>query len=46
MLTDHQLARYERQILFAPLGREGQERLLAGRVAIAGCGAIANRIRL
>lgn len=40
MLTDHQLARYERQILFAPLGREGQERLLAGRVAIAGCGAI------
>lgn len=31
--------RYSRQVLFAPLGREGQERLRAGRVAVAGCGA-------
>jgi molybdopterin-synthase adenylyltransferase len=40
MLTPHQQARYERQMLFGPLGREGQERLLSGRVAICGLGAI------
>jgi adenylyltransferase/sulfurtransferase len=33
-------ARYSRQILFAGLGEAGQERLLAARVAIAGCGAL------
>lgn len=32
--------RYSRQMLFPPLGREGQERLLAGRVAIIGLGAL------
>jgi len=31
--------RYSRQVLFAPLGAEGQEKLLASRVAIVGCGA-------
>src|SRR5881394_2076027 len=31
--------RYSRQVLFAPLGEQGQERLLASRVAIVGCGA-------
>jgi len=31
--------RYSRQVLFAPLGAEGQERLLASKVAIVGCGA-------
>jgi molybdopterin/thiamine biosynthesis adenylyltransferase len=31
--------RYSRQVLFAPVGAEGQERLLASRVAIVGCGA-------
>src|SRR6478672_3831827 len=31
--------RYSRQVLFAPLGAEGQERLLASKVAILGCGA-------
>ena len=31
--------RYSRQILFAPLGAEGQKRLLASRVGIVGCGA-------
>ena len=31
--------RYSRQILFPPIGAEGQKRLAAGRVAIVGCGA-------
>ncbi len=31
--------RYSRQILFQPLGAEGQKRLAAARVAIVGCGA-------
>jgi adenylyltransferase/sulfurtransferase len=31
--------RYSRQVLFAPLGEAGQEKLLASRVAIVGCGA-------
>jgi len=31
--------RYSRQVLFAPLGAEGQEKLLASRVAVIGCGA-------
>jgi molybdopterin-synthase adenylyltransferase len=32
--------RYSRQILFAPIGREGQERLARARVVIVGCGAL------
>jgi adenylyltransferase/sulfurtransferase len=32
--------RYSRQILFSPLGEEGQERLLAARAVIVGCGAL------
>ena len=31
--------RYSRQILFPPVGPEGQQRLAAARVAIVGCGA-------
>ena len=31
--------RYSRQILFQPVGPEGQQRLAAARVAIIGCGA-------
>ncbi len=31
--------RYSRQVLFAPIGAEGQKRLAAARVAIVGCGA-------
>ena len=34
------LARYSRQILFAPLGEEGQRRLLESRVVLIGCGAL------
>ena len=38
---DHSLQeKYSRQILFAGIGPEGQERLLASRAAIVGCGAI------
>src|SRR6202163_2018210 len=31
--------RYSRQVLFPPIGRDGQARLAQGRVAIVGCGA-------
>ncbi|MBX5449270.1 ThiF family adenylyltransferase [Thermogemmatispora sp.] len=32
--------RYSRQILFAPIGRQGQERLQTASVGIVGCGAL------
>ena len=32
--------RYSRQILFAEIGREGQQKLLDARVLIVGCGAL------
>src|SRR3954447_10216798 len=32
--------RYSRQILFNEIGRAGQERLLASRVLLVGCGAL------
>jgi molybdopterin-synthase adenylyltransferase len=32
--------RYSRQILFREIGREGQEKLLASRVLLVGCGAL------
>jgi len=35
-----QYERYSRQILFAPLGEEGQERLLESRAVVVGCGAL------
>ena len=31
--------RYSRQVLFAPIGAEGQKKLAASRIAIVGCGA-------
>ena len=31
--------RYSRQVLFAPIGERGQERLAASHVAVVGCGA-------
>jgi adenylyltransferase/sulfurtransferase len=34
------LERYSRQMRFAPLGEEGQQRLSTSRVAICGCGAL------
>jgi adenylyltransferase/sulfurtransferase len=38
-MNEHQRERYARQTLFAPFGVTGQERLLAARVVIIGCGA-------
>jgi molybdopterin/thiamine biosynthesis adenylyltransferase len=38
-MNEHQRERYLRQTIFAPFGVAGQERLLAGRVVIIGCGA-------
>jgi molybdopterin/thiamine biosynthesis adenylyltransferase len=35
-----ELERYSRQTLFKPIGKEGQQRLLASSVAILGCGAL------
>jgi molybdopterin/thiamine biosynthesis adenylyltransferase len=32
--------RYARQVLFEPIGRDGQKRLAGSRVAIVGCGAL------
>jgi molybdopterin/thiamine biosynthesis adenylyltransferase len=32
--------KYSRQLLFAPLGEQGQERLLASSAVVVGCGAI------
>jgi len=39
-VNDSLQEKYSRQILFAGIGPEGQERLLASRAAIIGCGAI------
>src|SRR3989442_8668481 len=33
-------ARYSRQVLFEEIGRDGQARLMASRVALVGCGAL------
>ena len=32
--------KYSRQILFRPIGREGQEKIAGGKVVIIGCGAL------
>jgi adenylyltransferase/sulfurtransferase len=39
-MTSRERERYSRQILFHGLGEEGQEKLLASRAAIVGCGAL------
>jgi adenylyltransferase/sulfurtransferase len=39
-MTPDDLERYSRQIRFAGLGREGQQRLLSSKVAVIGCGAL------
>lgn len=38
--SNEQLDRYRRQVRFAPLGEQGQRRLLASRVLVCGCGAL------
>lgn len=37
---DNPLTRYARQMRYAPIGEQGQQRLLAARVLICGCGAL------
>ncbi|HUI75974.1 MAG TPA: ThiF family adenylyltransferase [Candidatus Acidoferrum sp.] len=39
-MVDSWKQRYSRQVLFAGIGEEGQQRLLRSRAAIVGCGAI------
>ena len=39
-MTAAERERYARQILFAPIGEEGQQRLLDAHAAIVGCGAL------
>jgi adenylyltransferase/sulfurtransferase len=36
--------RYVRQIRYAPLGRDGQERLAAAGVLVCGCGALGSML--
>jgi adenylyltransferase/sulfurtransferase len=39
-VTSEDREKYSRQVLFQPLGEAGQERLLAARAVVAGCGAL------
>ena len=39
-MTSEERERYSRQILFAGIGEQGQERLLGAHAAIVGCGAL------
>ena len=39
-VNDSLQEKYSRQMLFAGIGPEGQQQLLASRAAIVGCGAI------
>jgi adenylyltransferase/sulfurtransferase len=36
--------RYSRQILFAPIGREGQQKLASAKVSVVGCGATGSAV--
>lgn len=37
---ENRASRYARQVLFSPIGKEGQAKLAAARVLIVGCGAL------
>ncbi|MBN2582644.1 MAG: ThiF family adenylyltransferase [Planctomycetes bacterium] len=43
-LSGESADRYSRQLRFAGLGAEGQQRLMAARVAVIGCGALGSTI--
>ena len=45
-MTSQDPERYSRQTRFAPLGAEGQARLVAGRVAVVGCGALGSVVAM
>jgi len=38
------LSRYSRQVLYAPVGEQGQRRLAASRVLLVGCGALGTHL--
>jgi molybdopterin-synthase adenylyltransferase len=42
--NDNSLDRYHRQIIYPPIGKQGQQRLLASRALICGCGALGSMI--
>lgn len=46
MLSDRELARYNRQMMISGWGNEGQERLKRARVAVAGAGGLGSAILL
>ncbi len=39
-MTDLERERYSRQIFFAPIGEQGQEKIGAAKICIVGCGAL------
>ena len=39
-MNDHQLLRYSRHILLDEISIEGQEKILAARVLVVGCGGL------
>ncbi|HZK48596.1 MAG TPA: ThiF family adenylyltransferase [Thermoleophilia bacterium] len=41
---DPRFSRYQRQMLFAPFGAQGQEKLASARVGLVGCGALGSVI--
>ncbi len=43
-MTPEQREKYSRQVLFAPLGTEGQERLLGASAVLVGCGALGTAV--
>jgi adenylyltransferase/sulfurtransferase len=45
-MTAYDPERYSRQVRFAPLGADGQSRLVGARVAIVGCGALGSVVAM
>lgn len=39
-MTEEERNRYSRQILFAPIGESGQEKISTARICVVGCGAL------
>ncbi len=46
MLTENELAKYDRQIIMRGFGEEGQEKLKNAKVFLAGCGGLGSPIAL